>query len=168
MNKKVIITIISLILLASIIFILANRFKKDNPSRNISLVLNSSSESIHYIDLEETLDKGEHVVPGSEGHFVLTLKFPNIKTKTKYTIERDIDSLPPNLKVYTDKERTKILKTITGEYSSDGDESYNYTLYWKWEIEDNAKDNLFQNSSFLLPLIVITEDGKERSDSHEN
>ena len=173
MRKRVVIpaAIIAVVLLTLLISSTYALFKSSGTSTdvvssaNFTVLLNNSSEATHYIDLVDTIDNNdystEYVVPGTEGHFTLTLKFQNVETNATYSITKGTGSFPNNLKIYTDSNRTQELTTLNGEYTMNGTNTFTHTFYWKWLYVDNsqsnANDSLYQNASILLPLVVYTE-----------
>ena len=170
-KKKIIISSIIFVLLASITFISVSTYAKYKSQATsagefsiakFEIKLNNSEELTQKIDLSSTITDNKYsdkyLMPGTNGNIVLELDFKDVDVSTNYEITVGELDFPNNLKLYEDANYTKEFTKINGTYLIDGETTHTKNIYWKWayktDAESDTNDNLYMNKELNVPIVV--------------
>lgn len=126
--------------------------------------VNDETSTFADIRLDETLDAGVGVVPGSAGSFLLSIDGTNNVKNVTYTINFIKNNVPKSMIFYSDEDRTIPIDMdlgVIGTIKANETEIRNVRIYWKWPYgnEDSIVDDTYFSGQLIK--LLITVEGKQ-------
>jgi len=126
--------------------------------------VNNETSTFANVPLDETLDVGKGVAPGSAGSFLLEIDGRGNAKNVTYTINFIKNSIPKSMVFYSDPDRTIPIDMdlgIIGTIKANETEVKDVRIYWKWPYGDeNTIDDDTSLAGKELKL-TITVEGKQ-------
>lgn len=121
--------------------------------------LNGNNTNTIDINLEETLSQDNKfsttkVIPGTNGMIPINIDCTNSKVALDYEIILNAESVPSNLKFYTDDTYTTEYTNITSFVGLDDIKVIDHNIYWKWDFTEEDETNEWSNKNIIVSVNV--------------
>lgn len=126
--------------------------------------VNNETSIFEDIRLDETLDAGKGVAPGSAGSFLLSLDGRGNAKNVTYTIKFTKDNVPKSMIFYSDSDRTIPIDMdlgIIGTIEANETEIKDVRIYWKWPYGDETTVDNDTNIAGKIIKLSLTVEGKQ-------
>ena len=128
---------------------------------NWNFTVNNSKDTFS-IDLAKNANNVNNgkLAPGSYGSFDIKLDASSTDVDVNYKITfNNLKGKPDNLNFYLDSAYTRKIeldKDAISDVIKFGDNMVkNVTIYWKWDYNGSADDNMYQNSILSFDIVVV-------------
>jgi len=126
--------------------------------------VNNETSTFADIRLDETLDAGIGVEPGSAGSFLLSVDGRNNAKNVIYTIKFIKNNVPESMIFYSDEDRSIPIDMdigIIGTIKANATEVKDVRIYWKWPYGDETSIDNDTSLAGQLIKLMITVEGKQ-------
>jgi len=126
--------------------------------------VNNETSVFEDIRLDETLDAGKGVAPGSAGSFLLSIDGRGNAKNVTYTINFIKNNVPKSMIFYSDSDRTIPIDMnlgIIGTIKANANEIKDVRIYWKWPYGDESTIGDDTSLAGKLIKLMITVEGKQ-------
>lgn len=126
---------------------------------NFTVNGSSSTFAINLATNASNIQDGK-IMPGSYGSFDIRLDATGTDTDVNYKITfNNLKGKPDNLNFYLDSAYTRKIEldkdTISDVIKFGDNMVKNVTIYWKWDYNGSADDNMYQNSILSFDIVVV-------------
>ena len=94
------------------------------------------------------------IVPGTTGIIPINIDCTNSKVALDYIIELNKESVPSNLKFYTDDTYTTEYTTINSFVGLNDNKVIDHNIYWKWEFTEDDETTEWSNKNIIVSVNV--------------
>lgn len=122
--------------------------------------LNGNTTSTTNINLEETISPDNKysttsVIPGTNGMIPIYIDSTNSKVALDYQVILNVESVPTNLKFYTDETYQTEYTNINSFIGLNDTKTRTHNIYWKWNFTQDNESTNWSNQNIIVNIEVI-------------
>lgn len=121
--------------------------------------LNNATTNTINVNLNQTIDKDNlysttSVIPGTTGMIPINIDCTNSKVALDYEVILNVESVPSNLKFYTDKTYTTEYTNINAFIGLNDTKTKTHNIYWKWDFTQDDETSNWANKNIIVTVQV--------------